>query len=245
MIYRVAPSLLEKFPHFYRGVVVASNIDNTETVHTSLEDLLRQRIQEIEIDGSISIEHPRIKAWHDIYKTFPLKDASKIRPSIAALVRRIRNGKGNEIPFISPLVCISNLISLEYLVPSGLIDAERVKGDLVLGYAQGIERFEPPGSDSIISPEPGEIIYYDSGSKAVMCRAWNSRGGKATYILPTTNIAVIDVDGLLTVIPQEEVEAATSKAASLVREHCGAITSIHFLSRANPVLEILNSVIAS
>src|SRR5882724_1179137 len=126
MIYRIDPKIFEQFPYFYRGVIIASNVDNTSPNHSPLAELLRDRIREVEADASISIDHPKIRAWSEIYKTFPLRDAAKIRPSIASLVRRIKTGKGNEIPFISPLVCISNFISLKHLVPSGLIDANSV-----------------------------------------------------------------------------------------------------------------------
>ena len=234
MIYRIDPEILEAFPHFYRGVVVADGIDNS-TPSGGLELLFRRRIEEVREDETISIDHPRIRAWYDIYRSFPLKDARKIHPSIAVLVRRIKGGK--ELPFISPLVCISNLISLAYLVPSGLVDPTRVEGDLVLGYAQGTESFTPIGGDEAAPPARGEIIYFDSGSKSVMCRAWNSRGGKATSIQPTTRAAIIDVDGLLTVIPKGELEAALLQAASLLRQYCGASTSIHYLSRKDPWIE--------
>jgi DNA/RNA-binding domain of Phe-tRNA-synthetase-like protein len=234
MIYRIDPDILEAFPDFNRGVVVADGIDNSAP-SAELELLFKRRIEEVRDDETISIDHPRISAWYDIYRTFPLKDARKIQPSIAVLVRRIKGGK--ELPFISPLVCISNLISLTYLVPSGLVDPTTVEGDLVLGYAQGTEHFTPIGGDEVSAPARGEIIYFDSGSKNVMCRAWNSRGGKATSILPTTRAAVIDVDGLLTVIPKEELETATLRAASLLRQHCGARTSIYYLSRKDGRLE--------
>jgi len=214
--------------------VVASNVDNTASANAELDQLLRQRTQEIEIDPKISVDHSRIRAWSDVYRTFEFKEARKLHPSIWQLVSRIKKQK--TIPFISPLVCISNLISLTYLTPSGLVDASKVVGDLVLGYALGPESFVPIGGGESCSPWPGEIIYYDNGSGNVMCRAWNNRGGQETAVLATTKTAIIDVDGLLTAIPQAEVEAATIVASDLVQRFCGASTAVHFLSSANPTL---------
>lgn len=237
MIYRVEKQIFEDFPAFYRGVIVASYIDNTTTTnHSQLEMLFRQRIEKIRSDPSISEDHPRIKVWSEIYRKFPLKDAHKILPSVASLVRRINKGK--EIPFISPLVCISNLISLTHLIPSGLVDASKVTGDLILGFAQGTEHFVPIGGETPAPPEIGEIIYYDNHSENVLCRAWNSRGGKSTFILPETSTVIIDVDGLLTVISQEEIETAAYMVASLVKEYCGGKTQVYFLSKDNPQIEI-------
>ncbi|MBI1742884.1 hypothetical protein HYR54_07430 [Candidatus Acetothermia bacterium] len=231
MIYRITPRIFEQFPDFCRGVVVASNIDNSSPANSTLQQLLDQRIGEIATDASISDEHPKIQAWYAVYKTFSIARTKKIKPSIAALVQWIKSGR--RIPFISPLVCISNLISLTYLVPSGLVDAEKVTGDLVLAFAQGTEHFSPIGSDETSFPEQDEIIYYDTGSQNVMCRAWNSRGGKATAIQPRTHKAVIDVDGLLSAITRNELEIATHKMASLVTEHCGATANVYFLDKMN------------
>src|SRR6478672_7420079 len=147
MIYRICPDLFAQYPYFYRGVIVASHLDNTGSNNAGLEELLRARIREIEGDESVSIDHQRVRAWYDIYKAFPIKDARKLQPSVGALVKRIKSGRGKDIPFISPLVCISNLISLTHLVPSGLIDAARVEGNLVLGFADGSERFEAIGGN--------------------------------------------------------------------------------------------------
>jgi len=236
MIYRIEPRIFEQYPAFFRGVVVAASVDNTATANAELDQLLRQRAQEIEVDPEISVDHLRIKGWSDVYRTFEFEEARKLHPSIWQLVSRIKKKK--TIPFISPLVCISNLISLTYLTPSGLVDASKVIGDLVLGYALGSETFVPIGGGGSCSPWPGEIIYCDSGSGNVMCRAWNNRGGMETAVLPTTQNAIIDVDGLLTVIPREEMEVATCEVAELAQRFCGASTSVYFLSAANPTLEL-------
>lgn len=238
MIYFVEPKIFEDFPTFYRGVVIASGVDNTDVGNAELEALFRQRIKEVEADPAIFEGHPRIKAWAEIYSHFPLKDARKILPSVASLVRRIKKGRGQDIPFISPLVCISNLASLTHLMPSGLIDADKVSGDLVLGFALGSEEFTPIGGDEVVSPEIGEIIYYDSLTRNVLCRAWNSRGGKATLISPNTRSAVIDVDGLLDVVAKEEIETAAYNAAALVEKHCRAEVSVHFLSATRPSIDV-------
>lgn len=236
MIYRVDPRIFDQYPAFYRGVVVASNVDNTASANGELEERLRQRIQAIESDPSVSESHLRIREWSEVYRTFAFKEARKLHPSIWHLVHRIRKKKG--INFISPLVCISNLISLTYLTPSGLVDGSKVVGDLVLGYALGSERFVPIGGGQSSCPCPGEIIYCDSGSGNVMCRAWNNRGGMETAVLPTTQNAIIDLDALLTVIPREEVEVATCEVAELAQRFCGASTSVYYLSAANPTLEL-------
>ena len=94
MIYRIESTIFENYPDFYRGVVVALDRDNSAPFDAALDQLFRQWIQEVELDESIKEAHPRIKAWSEIYKTFPLKEAGKIRPSVASLVGRVKMGEG-------------------------------------------------------------------------------------------------------------------------------------------------------
>jgi DNA/RNA-binding domain of Phe-tRNA-synthetase-like protein len=237
MKYRIDSKVFELVPRFCRGVIVARSLDNTTVDDPALYQLLREQVGLAETDVEADLDHPRIKAWMEVYKTFPTaKDKGRVEPSVAALVRRIKGGTGDTIPFISPLVCISNLASIKHLVPSGLIDADKIQGDLVLGVARGTERYEPIGREGTAPIEPGEIVYYDSGTGAVLCRAWNSRGGKAGLIQFNTRNAVIDIDGLLTVITRDQIGAAANEVAELLTRHCGARTSVHFLSRSNPEL---------
>lgn len=235
MIYQIENSIFSSYPFFCRGVVFVSGADNSKPTVLELEEMFHRQIQDVRKSEGISITHERINAWSDIYADFPVKDARRIRPSVASLVKRIK--QGSSIPFISPLVCISNLISLMYLVPSGLIDLDKVVGDLSLGIADGTEKFEPIGDDKIISPTKDEIIYFDTGNKNVMCRAWNSRGGKSTFILPSTKYAVIDIDGLTTVIEKNEVVEATNRVAELATKYCQAEVKTYLLDKDNPMIE--------
>lgn len=235
MIYQIDPKLFDLYPYFCRGVIIAYDADNSKSQIPNLEKEFRDQINIVQNSEEISLEHQRIVEWAEIYKTFPIKGANRIRPSIASLVKRIRNG--NTIPFISPLVCISNLISLKHLVPSGLIDVEKVRGNLTLGFAEGSEKFTPIGEDKTVNPIKGEIIYFDNGSNNVMCRAWNSRGGKATFISQLTNSAIIDVDGLTTVIPETEIEEAINTVATLVSKFCKAKVKSFLLNKQNSMVE--------
>jgi DNA/RNA-binding domain of Phe-tRNA-synthetase-like protein len=226
--YSVDETLFTRVPDFCRGVVVGRNCDNTGDA-PELDKLLRARIVEVEADPGLGPEDPRIQAWTSIYRNYPAPRGERIRPSIWSLIRRIKRGDGARIPFASPLVAISNLVSLTYLVPSGLVDADRVSGDLALGPAGGAESFLPFGREERVTVEPGEVIYYDDATGEVMCRAWNSRGSRSTGIRPETTRTILDVDGLLGVVPETVLQEATQWAASLVRDHCSGDTQVFYL----------------
>jgi DNA/RNA-binding domain of Phe-tRNA-synthetase-like protein len=57
-------------------------------------------------------------------------DPTKRRPSSEALLRRVRKGEG--LPRINSLVDVSNWCSLEFQLPYGLYDLDRIEGDVML-----------------------------------------------------------------------------------------------------------------
>src|SRR5918994_7335089 len=75
--------------------------------------------------------HPpeEIAAVRTMYKLVGI-DPTKRRPSSEALLRRVR--KGEPLPRINSMVDICNWCSLEFQLPYGLYDAERIDGGVVL-----------------------------------------------------------------------------------------------------------------
>jgi DNA/RNA-binding domain of Phe-tRNA-synthetase-like protein len=57
-------------------------------------------------------------------------DPTKTRPSSEALLRRVR--KGDSLPRINSMVDVCNWCSLEFQLPYGLYDLDRVEGDVEL-----------------------------------------------------------------------------------------------------------------
>src|SRR5919109_2876097 len=75
--------------------------------------------------------HPpeEIAAVRTMYKRVGI-DPTKRRPSSEALLRRVR--KGEALPRINSMVDVCNWCSLEFQLPYGLYDLDRVEGDVVL-----------------------------------------------------------------------------------------------------------------
>jgi DNA/RNA-binding domain of Phe-tRNA-synthetase-like protein len=59
-------------------------------------------------------------------------DPTKRRPSSEALLRRVR--KGEALPRINSLVDVCNWCSLEFQLPYGLYDLDRIEGDVTLRF---------------------------------------------------------------------------------------------------------------
>ena len=70
-----------------------------------------------------------VTAVRTMYKRVGL-DPTKTRPSSEALLRRVR--KGDTLPRVNSMVDVCNWCSLEFQLPYGLYDADRIDGDVEL-----------------------------------------------------------------------------------------------------------------
>jgi lysyl-tRNA synthetase class 2 len=211
----VADEIFELFPNFYRGIVIVKDV----TIHKSYKPIRRLLRGQVEARMAIDVAADgRISAWDDAHRKFG-SDPSLHPPSIRSLLERVRGNQN--VPFINSVVALFNTISLKYVLPCGGDDIERTAGNLVLGLAEGSERFLALGSDREAPPIPGEVIYYDDATKNVLCRRWNWRNGERTKIDVGTRRLVINIDGLPPTTP-EVVHEARDELTNLLREHCGA-----------------------
>lgn len=74
-------------------------------------------------------------------------DPTRRRPSSEALLRRVR--KGESLPRINSLVDICNWCSLEFQLPYGLYDLDRIEGDVVLRLGNESESYAGIRKDEV------------------------------------------------------------------------------------------------
>lgn len=84
-------------------------------------------------------KRPAIEATREVYKKLG-KDPNRYRPSGEALCRRILKNQG--LYQIDTLVDLINLISLKTGYSIGGFDADKIKGDIILGVGKAGEPFE-------------------------------------------------------------------------------------------------------
>ncbi len=235
----VDEALFRAFAGYVRHVVVAEGLDNTRSPE-DLPDLVAMlREAEAATRNDVRYEdlkaHPRLACWREAFQAFRV-NPGKCPPSIVNLVKRVRSGA--TLPFINPLVCIFNVVSLHHGLPSGGDDLDRVVGDIGLVYADGTETYVPLGQpDSRETPTPGEVILVDTGSKQVFCRAWCWRNGHPSRIEPTTRRVAINVDALPPVT-SEEGRVAADEVAALVSRFCGGQVRTHRLEAGHPSCDV-------
>ncbi len=231
--FSISNDVFTQFPGYVRGVVLAYGVKNGDS-SAELISLLRDAEAHLRTQLSLETiaEFPRIHSWREAYRSFGAKP-SKFRPSIEAMARRVL--RNEELPSISALVDIGNIVSLRHILPAGGHAIDFVKGAITLGPALGDEEFIPLDSDQGENPLPGEIVFLEG--KTVLTRRWTWRQGKHTLVVPETKDLEFNVDGLPPV-PMEEVEEACREVMGLIEKFCGGETRYEILNQQNPQIKM-------
>jgi len=98
-------------------------------------------------EAAVRMSPPQeVAAVRTMYKRVGL-DPTKTRPSSEALLRRVR--RGDSLPRINSLVDVCNWCSLEFQLPYGLYDADRVEGDVELRLGRDGESYSGIRKDDV------------------------------------------------------------------------------------------------
>lgn len=178
------PTFWEVFPEAQINVLIVKGISNQQKQENDpyLIDLLakgKEAAKGFLLEETFS-QNPVIAEWRGAFSQFKTKKGA--RSSIEALLKRVSQDR--EFHPINPLVDIYNSISLEFAVPCGGEDLQKIAGDIHLGQAVGGESFLPLGAEADAPALPGEIIYYDN--EGAICRCLNWREAQRTMLTETT-----------------------------------------------------------
>lgn len=233
MKFKVEPEIFEKFPGVRIGVLVVLGMDNTQGRKEIAKLLAAEEKKKQKELASVDLkEHVLVAPWRETYRQFGSKPR-KYRSSIEALLRRVMNG--NKIPNINPLVDLYNFISVKRLLPVGAEDLDKIKGDIVLGFATGDEKGKYIGSDEASVCYPGEVVYKDD--LGFICRRWNWREGDRTKIMPDSENAVVVLEANQNVSDQE-FQVALDETVKLIEKYLQAQTEIKILDKENTSFDI-------
>lgn len=109
------------------GVIAGITVGPPDSVRPAIETLsseLRERYA-----GRLPSEIPPLQEARTLYKSVGIQP-TRTRPSSEALLRRVL--KGGDLYAISNAVDVCNLASLEFLLPLGLYDLAKIRGDVIL-----------------------------------------------------------------------------------------------------------------
>lgn len=233
MRFKISDKVFEQFPTYIVGVVVARNVDNVgkskrikKLLHQSI-DVIKQQFPGID---EIS-NHPSIKVWRESFAKLGL-GPKEFPSSIDAMVTRIV--KKGDFPFINKVVNLANSVGLKYLVPLGVHDIDKLKGNIQIRFSEEGDIFTPMGQSETEVVEPGEIVYADD--LEVRTRKWVWRQGEKAKIFPDSKTVFFPIDGFQDVNPKD-VSKARDDLAGLVEEHLDGTTQKFLVGKDNPMIE--------
>lgn len=234
MKFTIDSKIFEKFQGLTVGVIVTKNVNNTGTAE-EIQQQLREREKESreKYNTETLSQNPRIDAWRKAYSAFGAKPKEN-KSSVENLYRVVL--RGDNLRHINKLVDIYNLISLKHMMPVGGEDLDKIRGNIVLTFAQ---TNEVPvlllGDKEPRPPHLGEVIYRDDVS--TICRRWNWREADRTKFSEETKNCILVMEGLPPVT-REEVESAAKELKELVQGICGGTSVYTLLDRDKPEVEL-------
>jgi DNA/RNA-binding domain of Phe-tRNA-synthetase-like protein len=190
--FAYAPEIVERFPSIVGGVIHADGVTNPPapaeltSVFRDEQQSVRARIGETPLS-----ELPTLAAWRGVFRRFGV-DPTKYRSAAEALLRRLT--KQGDVPSISTLVDLANLVSIRYALPIAVFDQRAVVGGTTVRLADGHEAWADLGASETDHPEPGEVIFADDDG-TVSARRWCWRQSRVSAAQQDTTEILITVEG--------------------------------------------------
>jgi DNA/RNA-binding domain of Phe-tRNA-synthetase-like protein len=192
MIFGYDAEIREQFPGLRVAAIHARGLANGPSASGLVEAYAAEQRAALErLRTSPIAELPSIVAWRRAFSQFGAKPTQH-RNAAEALLRRL--DKQGEIPSISTLVDIGNLVSIRHAVPVACFDLSQIAVGLTVRFASGDEPFADLGSSETVHPEAGEIVFADDGG-VVHARRWCWRQSAQSATGPPTTEALFVIEG--------------------------------------------------
>jgi DNA/RNA-binding domain of Phe-tRNA-synthetase-like protein len=219
--FRYDPGVTGRFPGVVGGVIHATDVRNPPAAPDLAAAFQAEQLAVRERLGKTPLsELPTLAAWRSVFRAFGV-DPTQYRSAAEALLRRLT--KQGELPAISTLVDLANLVSIRYALPVAVFDLRAVSGAISVRFARGDEPWADLGASEAAHPEPGEVIFADD-SDAVSARRWCWRQSRASAARDDSTEILVTVEGHHA-SAAADVAAALDDLEALLRAH-GSPTSL-------------------
>lgn len=154
----IDPQIKETLSDFKIGVVHYNNItvsDSPQMLKGRLQLFQEQLFFELE-DKEFT-DFPGLLEWQLIWKALGA-DPSRYRPSAEALYRRIK--KQNYLSVVDSAVDMNSFLSLQYEIPLGLYDADKIEGNINIAVGTSADSYE--GLNNRVNTLTGILVSKDA-----------------------------------------------------------------------------------
>ena len=189
---QLSSSIKEEIPDFKIGVIHYNNIEVSDSPQMIKGRLrLFQESIYLDLDEKPLTEIAGISEWRKVFKKVGT-DPNRYRPSVEALYRRI--SKQNYLDTIHSAADINNFFSLQYQVPIGIYDVDKLKGAIQIRVGNnddytGINGRDIQMKNKILTSDelgPFGSPYVDSERSAVTLKTKNAI--QFIYLQPSMEI---------------------------------------------------------
>jgi DNA/RNA-binding domain of Phe-tRNA-synthetase-like protein len=215
MILKMDSRLEAAFPQLraliceIRGVKVVKRSSELESFKA---ELIKQVRKQHSLESLKDL--PTARAYRDFFWRVGV-DPTKNRPAAEALIRRIL--RGGTIPNINTLVDAYNLASIKTEIALAAFDLDRLKGDLLMRFAEKGEEFMGIGMQKPIVLQGGEIVVSDSEKLVAVYPHRDADNTKVTEKTKNVVLVICGVPG----IPEETLRNAKQVAIEYITRFCG------------------------
>lgn len=230
--FTVDKAVFEKLPDYCIGVVAALGLDNREH-NEALEKLLDEATAGFAAaNKNTNIrELPGVKACREAFHTLGI-NPNKFLCSIESLMKRVQ--KSGALPHINTVVDMGNAFSLNYGLPMGAHDVDKMEGDMEIRFSTAADHFQPMGETETENLPEGELVYVSGNT--VKTRRWVWRQSEDGKIGPDTCNVFFPIDGFKGV-NEETVIKVRDELARLLKEDFGCEVFTGFVDKDNNSFE--------
>jgi DNA/RNA-binding domain of Phe-tRNA-synthetase-like protein len=209
---------LERFPSTIGGVIHANGLTNPPTPPELAAAFAAEQAAAIRRIGATPLsELPSLAAWRRAFRGFGV-DPTQYRSAAEAILRRLT--KQGELPSISTLVDLANLVSIRHALPVAVFDLASIAGCVTVRFARGDEAWSDLGQSETERPDTGEVIFADEAD-VVVARRWCWRQSASSAARERTTDVLVTVEGNHDAA-RADVAAALDDLERLLRDHAGA-----------------------
>ena len=179
MRYTIDKTIFELNHNIKFGILIAHNIQNSETMQDDEE-----RLRKAEIKMREEIKAEELRELHNValYRDVMTKSGinpNKYPPSVEAMFKRII--KGGQLPEINALVDLCNAVSIENGISLGGHDLIDIHENLEVRYSKEGDIFLPFGAEEYEIVPIGELVFTSGNVVQTLKWVWRqSELGKLT-----------------------------------------------------------------